>query len=206
MIEQNAAGNTLLQVRTESEALPAIVRSFDMLAHSKTRVWAAGLVCAATIATSTFVGTQTADAISLIEQTTAPVPADPVEIEPTNFPEVDREKLPLEIADVVRVIHDESGFTWEQLSRAFGVSRRSMHLWASGARINARHSEMLMHFAELVRSTPVKSPEQVRSWFHASKPGVGSPLEVFQARYRKGAAPVQSVGYTPSQLLGTESD
>src|SRR4051794_6916837 len=43
----------------------------------------------------------------------------------------------------VRDFKSRSGLTWEQLGRLFGVSRRAVHGWAAGARMNAAHSEML---------------------------------------------------------------
>ena len=46
-------------------------------------------------------------------------------------------------AQRVRRLHDQSGLTWQQLARALGVSRRSIHAWAAGGRINARNMERL---------------------------------------------------------------
>ncbi len=46
-------------------------------------------------------------------------------------------------AILVRTLHDASGLTWEQLARLVGVSRRSIHAWATGARLTAHHQERL---------------------------------------------------------------
>ena len=39
-------------------------------------------------------------------------------------------------ADELRWLKAHSGLTWEQLGKAFGVSRRAVHLWANGGRMN----------------------------------------------------------------------
>lgn len=44
-----------------------------------------------------------------------------------------------------------SGLTWEQLAGLFGVSRRNVHLWASGMPLNAAHRERLMRVLDVVR-------------------------------------------------------
>ena len=45
-----------------------------------------------------------------------------------------------------------SGLTWEQLAQLFGVSRRSVHFWASGNPMNARNEEHLMRVLDVVRA------------------------------------------------------
>lgn len=44
----------------------------------------------------------------------------------------------------VRQLKDDSGLTWDQLRRLFGVSRRALHSWAGGARMNSRNEERLV--------------------------------------------------------------
>lgn len=44
-----------------------------------------------------------------------------------------------------------SGLTWEQLSRLFGVSRRSIHFWASGKPLNAANEKRLLQVLGVVR-------------------------------------------------------
>ncbi len=44
-----------------------------------------------------------------------------------------------------------SGLTWEQLAGLFGVSRRSVHFWASGKSLNASNHERLMRVLDVVR-------------------------------------------------------
>jgi transcriptional regulator with XRE-family HTH domain len=44
-----------------------------------------------------------------------------------------------------------SGLTWDQLSRIFGVSRRSLHFWASGKAMAAPNEEHLQRLLVVVR-------------------------------------------------------
>lgn len=44
-----------------------------------------------------------------------------------------------------------SGLTWDQLSRVFGVSRRSLHFWASGKAMAASNEEHLQRLLVVVR-------------------------------------------------------
>jgi DNA-binding transcriptional regulator YiaG len=57
-------------------------------------------------------------------------------------------------AEAVKSLRQESGLTWDQLGRLFGVSRRAMHLWAGGGRMNAAHTEALSAILRVVRNLP----------------------------------------------------
>ena len=48
-------------------------------------------------------------------------------------------------------IRRRSGLTWEQLSEVFGVSRRSVHLWASGKPVSSSNEERLHAVLSVVR-------------------------------------------------------
>lgn len=54
-------------------------------------------------------------------------------------------------ASLIRDLKSRSGLTWEQLAGIFDVSRRALHGWASGARLNAYHSELLTSMRETLR-------------------------------------------------------
>ncbi|MHB0981348.1 MAG: XRE family transcriptional regulator [Thermoleophilia bacterium] len=45
-----------------------------------------------------------------------------------------------------------SGLTWDQLARLFGVSRRSVHFWASGAAVSASHEEQVQRVLAVLRA------------------------------------------------------
>jgi DNA-binding transcriptional regulator YiaG len=60
-------------------------------------------------------------------------------------------------------LHEQSGLTWDQLGRLFGVSRRTVHLWASGAGMNAANAETLANLTRLVDATPGRTAAQRRA-------------------------------------------
>lgn len=63
---------------------------------------------------------------------------------------------PLPTASLIRDLKVRSGLTWEQLASMFGVSRRAVHGWASGARLNAHHTETLTAMRTLLRKIEAK--------------------------------------------------
>lgn len=68
--------------------------------------------------------------------------------------------------DTVVWIKDNSGLTWDQLGKIFGVSRRAVHMWANGGRLNESNARRLREFSAVVReilaSTEATTPEDVR--------------------------------------------
>jgi len=52
------------------------------------------------------------------------------------------------IAELRRI----SGLTWEQLAELFGVSRRSVHFWASGHPLSANNEERLRQALAVIRA------------------------------------------------------
>ncbi|WP_419950972.1 helix-turn-helix domain-containing protein [Candidatus Palauibacter sp.] len=61
--------------------------------------------------------------------------------------EIDAEATRAAVSELRRI----SGLTWEQLAELFGVSRRSVHCWASGKPLNAANHERLMRVLDVVR-------------------------------------------------------
>lgn len=68
--------------------------------------------------------------------------------------------------DEVAWIKDNSGLTWDQLGKVFGVSRRAVHMWANGGRLNESNARRLREFSAVVRgiiaSSDATTPEDVR--------------------------------------------
>lgn len=64
-------------------------------------------------------------------------------------------------------IKEHSGLTWDQLGRVFGVSRRAVHMWANGGRLNELNARHLREFSATVRkleaTTPEPTPEMIRA-------------------------------------------
>jgi transcriptional regulator with XRE-family HTH domain len=46
-----------------------------------------------------------------------------------------------------------TGLTWEQVARLFGVSRRTVHLWASGSAMSSEHEEHLHRVFSAIESS-----------------------------------------------------
>lgn len=65
--------------------------------------------------------------------------------------------------DEVLWVKERSGLTWDQLGKVFGVSRRAVHLWANGGRMNETNAEVLRRFAAEVAAHEGGSPEQTRA-------------------------------------------
>lgn len=79
-------------------------------------------------------------------------------------------------AERVRRLKIESGLTWDQLRRLFGVSERSLHHWAGGARMNARNSERLAYLEQVVRALGAKDADHCREALMSSPTGRGRSI------------------------------
>ena len=76
----------------------------------------------------------------------------------------------------IRRLKEESGLTWDQVRRLFGVSLRSVHLWASGTRMNARNGERLATLEQIVSNLEATAPEQRREALLCSPTGGGRSM------------------------------
>lgn len=65
-------------------------------------------------------------------------------------------------AETIRRLKERSGLTWEQLSRVFGVSRRALHFWVNGGRLNAENAERLQVVESYVDSHDRGDPKATR--------------------------------------------
>ena len=65
-----------------------------------------------------------------------------------------------------------SGLTWHQLGKLLGVSRRSVHYWASGKPLNAQNEERLMRVLDIVRAADRGSASRTRTALLDSGGGV----------------------------------
>ena len=69
--------------------------------------------------------------------------------------------------DEIVWIKEHSGLTWDQLGKVFGVSRRAVHMWANGGRLNEANAQRLREFASIIErleaETPGATPETIRA-------------------------------------------
>jgi hypothetical protein len=56
-----------------------------------------------------------------------------------------------------------SGLTWEQMARLLGVSRRSVHFWASGELVRATHQERVQRLLAVLRQVDRGSATENRA-------------------------------------------
>ncbi|MDR1448721.1 MAG: hypothetical protein LBI84_00695 [Propionibacteriaceae bacterium] len=106
----------------------------------------------------------------------------------------------------IRWIHEHTGLTWDQLGRLFGVSRRTVHLWASGSRLNATNAEALAEVERLAHSLAGATPDERRSsLFKLNDEGV-SLFDRFLRYRRSGASGINSQPWRALDLLGATAD
>lgn len=104
-------------------------------------------------------------------------------------------------AESVRKLHAISGLTWEQLARLFGVSRRAVHHWASGARMNALNEEQLIEMLDVISKLPSGSPTERRSLILATPAEGPSIFEQLKSRQPRSDI-LQVSAYPPDLLIG----
>jgi hypothetical protein len=109
-------------------------------------------------------------------------------------------------AEIVRNIHEDSGLTWEQISRLVGVSRRAVHMWATGAHVNARHMELLAAIGRLVAGLPASTASQRRALLLGPRPSVPSIFDEFILRHTTQSGVVAGTPFSPDELVGARYD
>lgn len=170
---------------------------------TRVRCWVTGAALAAAMAgTLTLGATQPAFAVPLEAGTVSP------QLHGVQLPKPEqaRPETPgprTSTAAGVTQLRADTGLTWDQLGRLFGVSRRAVHLWASGKQMNARNIELLSALEKLASKAPGGNPQERRAWlFSPDREGV-TPLEQFMATHRRNSQQAGSgTGYTPAGLLG----
>jgi DNA-binding transcriptional regulator YiaG len=106
-------------------------------------------------------------------------------------------------SETVRSVHSRSGLTWAELATIFGVSRRSLHNWASGARLNARNASRLERISRVVEALEAETPEQARQQLVAARPNA---LSLYQDLVRERLGEDSGDSFAPSELLASAGD
>jgi transcriptional regulator with XRE-family HTH domain len=70
-----------------------------------------------------------------------------------------------------------SGLTWDQLARLFGVSRRSLHFWASGAAVSASHEEQVQRVLAVLRQVDRGTAAENRALMLQPSPDGALPFD-----------------------------
>lgn len=111
----------------------------------------------------------------------------------------------LTTAQTVRHLHDTSGLTWEQLSKLLGVSRRALHLWASGGTMSAGHEAILRRIVAIIDKLPATNQTQRRAAILAPR-GNGRSLYDLLRSERAGAERITGSPFSFEQLIGASDD
>lgn len=83
-----------------------------------------------------------------------------------------------------------SGLTWDQLARVFDVSRRSLHHWASGGTMSAKHEEKLQRTLSTIRQIDRGSAAENRTaLLRATSDGI-IPLDLLIAGNFEGVVTI----------------
>ena len=93
-------------------------------------------------------------------------------------------------ASRVRQLKEDSGLTWDQLRRLLGVSRRAVHMWAGGGRINAQNEDRLVLVEQIVAALGGKTPADRRSRLLSPR---GTGRSIFQ-ELAYSASPTSATG------------
>lgn len=93
-------------------------------------------------------------------------------------------------------LREHSGLTWDQLARLFGVSRRSVHHWASGDNMNAAHQEALSFAVQFVSNMAGQTPSERKHQLLRAGPG-GSAYEELRQSLASG---VEALNERPIRL------
>lgn len=86
--------------------------------------------------------------------------------------------VPDEVGAGVSELRRLSGLTWEQLARLIGVSRRSLHFWASGKPTSRVYEERLQRLLATMRLIDRGSARSNRAMMLTPGPDGNSPLDL----------------------------
>lgn len=97
-----------------------------------------------------------------------------------------------------------SGLTWDQLGKIFGVSRRAVHMWANGGRLNESNAQRLRAFAAIIRGFESEmpdgsTPEVVRARLLQVEPDGLSIID--RLRQEHSAGPTWGAPFGPERLI-----
>ena len=98
-------------------------------------------------------------------------------------------------------VKENSGLTWDQLGKVLGVSRRAVHLWANGGRMNETNAEVLRNFAAAVAGRQGGSPDETRAALLARKGGIDSIVDTFRRAQIRGVGETNGAPFAPEEKV-----
>lgn len=125
-------------------------------------------------------------------------------VKPKPVPTVPRSAESRSDREEIAWVKAHSGLTWDQLGKIFGVSRRAVHMWANGGRLNESNARRLRAFAAIIRGFETEmpdgsTPEVVRARLLQVEPDGLSVID----RLRQGhsAGPSWGAPFGPERLI-----
>lgn len=109
-------------------------------------------------------------------------------------------------AALVRRLWNTSGLTGEQMARLFGVSRRAVHLWVSGGRMNAANHERLAHLLAVIDALPGHTPAQRRAALLAPDEHGMSPYDRLRSEHASSENDISGTPWRPGDLLSDRQE
>lgn len=103
-------------------------------------------------------------------------------------------------SDLVTSLHDRSGLTWEQLAKAIGVSRRSLHMWAAGSTVTYAHRRVMERFDRLVSEIGM-TPEETRIKLLEQRTEGESLLDEFRRTRNDGRREINGPALSAFEML-----
>ena len=108
--------------------------------------------------------------------------------------------------DLVLDAHARSGLTWEQMAKLFGVSRRSLHLWANGGRMNAINTESLNRLIAVISTLGGATSDERRQELFAPRGSRESLYQELRSRNRFSSQQINPPGVRGYELLGASDE
>lgn len=106
--------------------------------------------------------------------------------------------------EVIGWIKESSGLTWDQLGKVFGVSRRAVHMWANGGRLNESNARRVREFSAIVRSIQSESlnpsPDIVRG--QLLQVGAGGLSIIDRLRREQSSGSTWGMPFGPERFVG----
>jgi transcriptional regulator with XRE-family HTH domain len=103
------------------------------------------------------------------------------------------------LASELTLLHHRSGLTWDELARALGTTRRTVHNWAAGRRMSAKYVPAFQGLVHLVNEYDVGHPQRTRAALITPTDGRESPLSAFLASTR--VVPAKPDGFSPDEII-----
>jgi DNA-binding transcriptional regulator YiaG len=102
---------------------------------------------------------------------------------------------------VIAELRRTSGLTWDQLARLCGVSRRSLHFWASGSTMTSANEEKLQRVLAEIRQADRGSAAANRAMLLSADTGGALPFDLLATGQYERARDAMGPGRGPARIV-----